>query len=110
MARNVMNQCGTRDEQRPFLREPAQVKQRHRPAGGAEKHEIAARTENAEILIEGSLADTVVNDVNSLSFGEALGLGLKILLRVKNHFIRAGFARKFGFFLGAYRGDHPGPD
>src|ERR1700730_11500748 len=74
MARNVMNQCGSRDKQRPFLRKLVEVKQRYRPAGGPEKSEIAAWTENVEILIEGGLANAVVNDVNSLPIGQALGL------------------------------------
>ena len=55
-------------------------------------------------------ANTIVNDVNSLSVREALGLHLKILLVVKDHFIRAGFASQLGFFLGADRGDHPRAD
>src|SRR5207249_1500763 len=78
----------------------------HGAAGAAEQNQIAARTEDVQIVVEGVLPYTIINDVDASAFGKAPGFGFKVCCGVHDALIRAGIARELGLFLRAGCSDH----
>jgi hypothetical protein len=59
-------------------------------------------------LVEGRLADRVVDHLEPLAVGQPLHLGLEILLRVEDHVRGPSFACELGFVFGRHGTDDPG--
>src|SRR5574337_1807792 len=86
----IVHQVGTGQIQGPFGAEHLGVQRRHRPTGLAVEHEVAARLEAVQALVEGGLPDRVVDYVDALAIGQALGFRFEVYLRIEDYLISAG--------------------
>src|SRR5581483_2937567 len=98
--RDVVRQRRPREKQRAFAREQNRIEGRHRAARSAEEHEIAARTKNLQILVEGRPADAVIDNVHAFAAGQTLRLRLEVMRRVVDDLIRSRFPRERDLLLG----------
>jgi hypothetical protein len=94
---DVVNESWAGEEQRAFLRKLDQIEGRHCSARSAEEDKVAAGTEYIEVLVEGVLADSVVNNVNALAFGKAFGLLRKILFAIEDNFVGSSVTGELSF-------------
>src|SRR5213592_4540973 len=93
---DVVRQRGAREEERPFLAQHLRVERPHRSARLTEQHHHPAWREAAQALLEGRLADGVVDHPQAGAVGESLHFRFEVLLRVQDHFGGARRARERG--------------
>ena len=71
------------------------MEQRHSSLSKQDHH--PAWPQNVQAFQKRGLAHRIVNHVDTFAVRQALGFTFKILLRIKDDFIRAGLPRQFGF-------------
>ncbi len=104
---DVVRVGGTRQVQRAFGVQHLGIERRHGAAGLAEEHQIAARAQAVEALLEGGLAHGVVDDVHAAAARQAARLGGEIGLGVADHLVGAGSTGHLGLLVAGDSGDHP---
>src|SRR5215467_10763365 len=86
----VVEEGGARKEERSFLGKLDGIKGRNRPAGAAEKGNVPTGTHDVQVLFEGALAHSVVDDVDSFAISDSFGFGLKVLLGIDDYIVGSG--------------------
>src|SRR5277367_204563 len=81
---DVMLQRGTRDEERALGGQLDEIEGWDCSAGTSEENHRAAQTEDVQRLLEGGLADGIIDDVDAAAICEALGFGFEVGLRVED--------------------------
>ena len=102
----MVDQAGTRHEQRALLRQLERLDGGDRSAGVAEEHHHSSRLERVHASFPSRLAHRVVDHIDAGAIGEPFDLSLEVLLRVKDHLVGAGPADQGGLFLSGARPDH----
>src|SRR5579871_3833562 len=96
---NVVKKGGTGKKQRAFLREQDRIEGRHGTASSSKQDQVSTRAQQVEILSECALAYAIINNMNTLTVGKALGFRLEILLRINNHVVCPGIERQLGLLF-----------
>src|SRR5215469_12825685 len=99
----------TRDVEGAHHREPDEVEGWHGSAGTTVEDHGSASAEDFERLLEGSLADGVVDDVEALG-GQLLDASGEVLAGIEDDFVGSGLSGEFGLLIGGDGGKDAGPE
>ena len=107
---DVVLEGGSGDEEGAELREADEVEGRDGAGGTTEEGEKSAGLETEEGLVEGGLADGVVDDGEAFAGGEVFDLVGEVGPGVENGVVGAGFAGELGLGFGRDGGEDAGSE
>src|SRR5256886_16549768 len=97
---DVVGDGGERQKERALLVQDLRVERSDRPARLPIQHHHAPTCETIQSLLERGFPHRVIHDLQAEAVGEALRLGLEILLGVEDHVAGARIARQRRFLAG----------